>query len=146
MVIQNPMLVEMIRFFLGLDQHYQKTMGRMNRSKEDGAYWHTITGDMLNFSGDTKVTEYVETIPYFVINFWDKKLTKISLFKDISWNQKKNFEKIFFFPMVFWARKLVETIQLFFHCCHHTSEENTAFEMIFWVRKTWKRQKFGNIS
>jgi len=26
---------------------------------------------------------------------------------------------------------LVETIQLFFNCCHHTSEENTAFEMVF---------------
>ena len=31
---------------------------------------------------------------YFVMNFWGKKLTKISLFKDISWN--KNIEKIFF--------------------------------------------------
>ena len=86
---------------------------------------------------DTKVTEYVETMPYFVINFWGKKLTKISPFKDISWNQK--FEKIFFFPKVFWARKLVETIQLFFHCCHHTSEENTAFEMLFWSSKTSKK-------
>jgi len=61
--------------------------------------------------------------------------------KDISWYHR--FEKIVFFPMVFWVRKLVETIQLFFHCCHHTSEENTAFEMIFLSRETSKRQEFG---
>jgi len=29
------------------------------------------------------------------------------------------------------ARKLEKTTQLFFHCCHHTCEENTACEMIF---------------
>ena len=92
---------------------------------------------------DTKVTEYVETMPYFVINFWAKKLIKIFLFKDISWNQK--FEKTFFFPMIFWDRKLAETIQLSFHCCDDTSEENTAFKMIFWSRKTSQKQKFGNI-
>jgi len=83
-------------------------------------------------------------MPYFVITFWGKNLTKISLFKDISWNQ--TFERMFFFRMVFQLRNLVETIQLFFWCYHHTSEENTAFEMIFWSRKTSKKQKFGNIS
>jgi len=92
---------------------------------------------------DTKVTEYVETMPHFVINFWGKKLTKISLFKDISWNQK--FKKRFFFPMVFLAKKLAETTQLFFHCYHHISEENMIFEMTFWSRKTSKKKKFGNI-
>jgi len=90
---------------------------------------------------DTKVTEYVETMPYFVVNLWGKKLTKFSLFKDISWNQK--IEKIFFFPIVFWARKLVETIQLFFHCCHHTSEENTAFEMLFDLVKLQKSRNLA---
>ena len=35
---------------------------------------------------NTKVTKYIKTMPYFVINFWGKKLTKISLFKCISWN------------------------------------------------------------
>ena len=86
---------------------------------------------------DTKVTEYVETMPYFVIIFWGKKLTKISLFKDISWNQKN--EEIHFFPMILLAKKLAETIQLFFHCYHHTPEENTAFGMIFWYNK-WNRK------
>jgi len=33
--------------------------------------------------------------------------------------------------MVFDLGTLVESIQLFFHCCHHTSEENTAFEILF---------------
>ena len=47
----------------------------------------TFTGDMLKFS-DTKVTEYVETMPYFVISFWDKKLTKIS-FLEIFLETKK---------------------------------------------------------
>jgi len=86
----------------------------------------------------------LKQMPYFVIMFWGKKWTKISLFKDISWNQK--FEKIFFYPMVFLARKKVGSIQLFFYCCHHKSEENTAFELIFWFRKTSKKQKFGYIS
>ena len=79
----------------------------------------------------------------FCHRFLRKEIEKNPPFKEISWNQK--IEKIFFFPMVFWARKLGETIQLFFHCCHHTPEENTAFEMIFWSSKTSKKQKFGNI-
>jgi len=57
--------------------------------------------------------------------------------------ETKKFEKIFFFTMVFLARKLAETIQLVFHCCHQTSEENTAFEMIFDPGKLPKNQKFG---
>ena len=73
----------------------------------------------------------------FYHKFLRQEIDKNLPFKDISWNQK--FEKIFFFSMVFWARKLAETIQLFFHCCDHTSEENTAFEMIFWCRKTSKK-------
>ena len=80
----------------------------------------------------------------FCHKFLRQEIDKIPPFKYISWNQK--IEKIFFSPMVFWARKLVKTIQLFFYCCHYTSEENTAFEMIFWLRKTSKIQKFGYIS
>ena len=80
----------------------------------------------------------------FYHKFLRQEIDKISLFKDISWNKK--FKKIFPFPMVFWVRKLVETIQLFFHCCPHTFRENTVFEMIFWSRKVSKEQKFGNIS
>jgi len=101
---------------------------------------------MSKFSETQKLQnmQYVETMTYFVINFWGKKLTKIPPFKDISWN--KRFEKIFPFPMVFWVRKLVETIQLFFHCYHHIFKENTVFEMIFWPRKTSKEQNFGKIS
>ena len=62
------------------------------------------TGDIKIF-WDTKVIEYVETMPYFVINFWGKKLTKISLFKDISWNKKnlrKNFPSQWFFESGNW--------------------------------------------
>ena len=77
---------------------------------------------------DTKVTEYVETMPYFAINFWGKKLTKISLFKTIFWNKKWEF---FFLPNGFLTQGIGKTIQLFFCCCDHMSEENTAFEMIF---------------
>jgi len=43
-------------------------------------YHCSSTGDMPKFSETKKVTEYVETIPYFVIKFWGKKLTNISLF------------------------------------------------------------------
>ena len=53
---------------------------------------------------DTKVTEYVETMPYFVIIFWNKKLTKFSLFKDISWNQK--LEKMIFLPNGFLSQEI----------------------------------------
>ena len=72
-------------------------------------FWTIYHWRHVKIFWDTKVTEDVETMPYFVINFWGKKLTKIYFFKDISSNQK--FEKIFFSPMVFWAKKLAETIQ-----------------------------------
>ena len=56
-------------------------------SVNDSRHWRHA-----KISWDTKVTEYVETMPYSVIIFWGKKLRKILLFKYISSNQK--FEKI----------------------------------------------------
>jgi len=44
-------------------------------------------------------------MPYFVKKFWGKKLTKISLFKDISQNKKK-FENFFFLPNDFLSQEI----------------------------------------
>jgi len=45
--------------------------------------------------------------------------------------------------MAFWDKKLGETIQLFFRCFAHTSEENEAFEINFWSEKTSKSRNLG---
>ena len=81
----------------------------------------------------------------FCHKFWRQEIDKESPLLG-TYLEIKKLRKIFFFPMVFQARKLVEPIQLFFHCCYHTSEENTAFKMISWSRKTSKKQKFKYIS
>ena len=48
---------------------------------------------------DTKVTEYVGTMPYFVINLWGKKLTKISPLK--TFLETKKLRKYFSFQWFF---------------------------------------------
>ena len=45
------------------------------------------TGDMSKIS-KTQVSEGVEQMSYFVINFWGKKLIEIAIFTHISQNQK----------------------------------------------------------
>ena len=41
------------------------------------------------------------------------------------------------------SQEMIEITQFPFHNCCHISEENATFEIIFWSRKSSKKQKFG---
>jgi len=64
---------------------------------------------------DIKVIENAEPMPGFLEDFWGQKLRGMI-------SETKNIEKMVSFPIVFWARKIVENVQLFIDCCYHIYE------------------------